>query len=88
MSQEKSRLDGQDFRSRLVRNVRSGSEEENIFEDEKEATFDNIPLIKPPMNYKKIVNKFSRPGDRTSSESSIMSSRRSSPDVSDDSMSA
>lgn len=52
MSREKGRLEGQDFLGRLVRNVRSGSEEENIFEDEKDATFDNIPLIKPPVDYK------------------------------------
>ena len=40
------------FIAKLVSNLRPGSESENIYEDEKEQKFDNIPLIKPPMNYK------------------------------------
>lgn len=40
------------FIAKLVTNLRPGSEGENIYEDEKEQKFDNIPLIKPNVNYK------------------------------------
>lgn len=46
------KIDQHEFINKLVTNLRPGSEGENIFEDEKEQKFENIPLIKPPVNYK------------------------------------
>ena len=47
-----SKLVPEQFIDKLVQNLRTGSQGENIFEDEKEQKFDNIPLLKPPVNYK------------------------------------
>jgi hypothetical protein len=40
------------FIAKLVSNLRPGSEGENIYEDEKELKFENIPLLKPATHYK------------------------------------
>lgn len=49
---DSAQINKDEFISKLVKSIRPGSEGENIFEDEKEQKFDNIPLIKPTVNYK------------------------------------
>lgn len=86
MNGDSKGLQGQ-FIDQLVQNLRTGSQGDNIFEDEKEQKFDNIPLLKPPVNYKNVVKKFETPAKCSSTESSVVSSRHSSPDISEDSIS-
>lgn len=88
MNSDKAKINKEKFISKIVKNLRPGSEGENIFEDEKEQRFDNIPLITPQkVNTNMVVPKFDISAKRSSTESSIASSRRSSPDLSEDSMS-
>lgn len=88
MNSDKAKINKEKFICKIVKNLRPGSEGENIFEDEKEQRFDNIPLISPSkLITNKVVQKFDIPAKRSSTESSIASSRQSSSDASDDSMS-
>ena len=92
MNSDKDKLNSDPIVNKFKKNFRPDSEWENMYEEEKEQKFDNIPLIKPPINYKKIVKWFNKQGVHahakwSSSSSSVHSSRRSSQELSDESMS-
>ena len=52
MNSDKVKLNSDLPFNKYSNHFRPDSEWENMYEDEKDQKFDNIPLIKPPMNYK------------------------------------
>lgn len=52
MKSDNEMLNSEMLIQKLKKNMRPGSEGENIYEDEKAPKFDSLPLIKPPVNYK------------------------------------
>ena len=62
MNSDKEKLNSDPYINKPKGNHRPDSGWEYMYEEEKEQKFDNIPLIKPPMNYKKIVKCFNKQG--------------------------